>query len=55
MGFFTDIFTRTPTFTVEELPSGRFGIVDNENGILKTYSRRADAVRGAARAGLTLA
>lgn len=47
--------TVEPTFTVEKTPSGRFAIVDTVNGIVATYGRRGDAVRGASRKGITLA
>lgn len=49
------LFTKKSKFSIEQLPSGRFAIVDNKDGIFKTYARRRDAVRGADRAGIVLA
>lgn len=47
---------KTPTFAIGRLTNGRFAIVNNKSGdVVNTYSRRRDAVRGAERAGLTLA
>lgn len=52
---FGRFFSKTPKYTVEALPSGRFAIVDTRNGIFKTYARKRDAIRGADRAGIVLA
>lgn len=53
---FKTLFGKTnPTFTITELPSGRFGVVSDGGTVFKTYTRKRDAERGAERAGLTLA
>lgn len=50
-----NLFTKNTRYTVTELPSGRFGIISDNGEVFKSYSRKTDAVRGAERAGLTLA
>lgn len=52
---FGKFFNKTPKYSLEELPSGRYAIVDTRDGIFKTYARKRDAVRGAERAGIILA
>lgn len=49
------LFAKSDRYTITELPSGRFGVVSDNGTVFKTYSRKTDAVRGAERAGLTLA
>ena len=44
-----------PKFTLEQTPSGKYAIVHTTDGIVGTYTRKADAVRGATRKGITLA
>jgi hypothetical protein len=45
---------RKNKFTIEQTPSGKFAIVHTRDGILKTYTRKRDAVRGATRMGISL-
>lgn len=56
MGFLSNFFgnTFTPTYAVEQLPNGRFGIVSATGEIINSYTRKRDAFRGAERAGLNL-
>lgn len=49
-----EIMTYIPTATIVPT-NGRFALVRRGGSVLKTYSRRRDAVRGAERLGLTLA
>lgn len=46
--------TFTPTYNVERLANGRFGIVANDGTVFKTYARKNDAFRGAERAGINV-
>lgn len=55
-GWFNKSTRTTPVqFTLEQTPSGKFAIVHTTDGIVGTYGRKADAIRGATRKGITLA
>jgi hypothetical protein len=49
--------SNTEFASIRQMKNGRFRLLGGEfgNEVLGTYSRRRDAVRGAARRGLTLA
>jgi hypothetical protein len=57
--FLKTIFTPQPTEEfmgyIKETSDGRFAVTDRSGSILKTYSRRRDAKRGATRLGLAVA
>jgi hypothetical protein len=56
-----NFFTKTkkttePTFEVRQLSEGNFGIVATDGTtVIGQYTRKADAIRGATRKGITLA
>jgi hypothetical protein len=42
------------TATIRQMKNGRFRLLVNQNEVVATYARRRDAIRGAARRGLTV-
>lgn len=44
-----------PFSSIRQMKNGKFRLLTNYNEVVGTYSRRRDAVRGAARRGLTVA
>lgn len=48
------VYDYTDYYTIQKMPNGRYGIYDADGFTINTYTRRTDAVRGAARNGLTL-
>jgi hypothetical protein len=59
LNYITSIFGKAvnaePRYTVMKNPEGRWGIYDADGFALADYSRRTDAIRGAARRGYELA
>ena len=54
-GWFNKEKRITNEFTLEKTPSGKFAIVHTTDGVVATYTRKTDAIRGATRKGLVLA
>jgi hypothetical protein len=42
------------TARIRQMKNGKFRLVVNQNEVIGTYARRRDAIRGAARKGLTV-